>query len=158
MNEYETVFTIPRYGPHILAAALGFAGLFPGIIGVVSFVFTRHRFPKRVFWPVSLIIIGAFSMTFAGIGFRSKHDLLTRYDSRDWTVIEGTVHVLREQPHGGHSPGDLIEIAGRQLEIDYFRSNMLAYKRTIAHGGHLTEGVQARLHLIDGLIVRVDIR
>ena len=103
MNEYETVFTIPRYGPHILAAALGIAGLLPRIIGVASFILTHHRFPKRIFWPVSLIIIGAFAMTFAVTGFRIKSDLLSRYDSEEWTVLEGTVHVLREQPYGDSS-------------------------------------------------------
>jgi hypothetical protein len=158
MNGYETVFTIPRYGPHILAAALGIAGLVPGIAGVVSFILTHRRFPKRIFWPVSLIIIGGFAMTFAVIGFRIKSDLLSRYDSEEWTVLEGTVHVLREQPYGGHAPGDLIEIDGMQIEINKFESNMQAYSQTIAHGGHLTEGAQARVFLLDGLIVRVDVK
>ena len=158
MNEYETVFTIPRYGPHILAAVLAVAGLVPGVIGVASFILTHHRFPKRLFWPVSLIIIAAFATTFAIVGFRIKSDLLSRYDAEEWTVLEGTVHVLREQPYGGHAPGDLIEIDGTKIEINKFESNMQAYSQTIAHGGHLTEGAHARICLLDGLIVRVDVQ
>ncbi|MBI3985829.1 MAG: hypothetical protein HY343_02830 [Lentisphaerae bacterium] len=157
MNEYQTIFQIPRYGPHIFALSIGMAALLPGVPGVVLFFASRRRWPKRVFWPISLIIIGCFALACGLIGFHGKGNLLNRYDAEDWTVIEGTVHVLREQPYGGHAPGDLIEIDGVQVEIDKFRSNMLAYAQTIAHGGHLTEGIRARLFLIDGLIVRVDV-
>lgn len=77
--------------------------------------------------------------------------------NKRYHVIEGIVRVEYEQPESGHAKGDIIKINDRQLEVDHFVMTR-AYKKTIAHGGVLKEGVYARLYVYDGLILRVDVR
>jgi len=72
-------------------------------------------------------------------------------------VTEGTVHVVHMQPAHGHASGDRIIVGDRQFEIDYFRVTP-GYRQTIAHGGALREGVYARLHHYDGVIIKVEVR
>jgi hypothetical protein len=71
-------------------------------------------------------------------------------------IIEGTVEVLYEQPYSGHAPGDRIRIDGQEFQFSYYTA-ALSYSRTIAHGGVLRDGTKARLHYLDGAILKVEI-
>jgi hypothetical protein len=71
-------------------------------------------------------------------------------------IAEGVVRVLRQQPAGGHAAGDRVRLGDREFEVNYYRST-LAYNQTIAHGGALTDGTRARVHYLDGAILKVEI-
>jgi hypothetical protein len=61
-------------------------------------------------------------------------------------IIEGCVQVLRTQPTTGHAPGDLLEINGQRLAVNYFVAGY-GYHATIAHGGALKPDTYARITL-----------
>jgi hypothetical protein len=69
---------------------------------------------------------------------------------------EGVVEVLYRQPEGGHSAGDRIRINKSEFEINYFETTF-AYSQTLAHGGALNTGVQARVHFLGNRILKVEI-
>jgi hypothetical protein len=71
-------------------------------------------------------------------------------------ITEGTVHVLFQQPKGGHTGGDRVRVGEREFEINRF-DHTLAYRQTIAHGGVLVEGAVVRLHHQDGEILKVEV-
>jgi hypothetical protein len=79
------------------------------------------------------------------------------YETGDFEVIEGPVRVLRIQPASGHAPGDLIDIAGRTIEINFFAEIGPGYRQTIARGGVLQDGRRVRLFVHEGKVLRVDI-
>jgi hypothetical protein len=70
--------------------------------------------------------------------------------------VEGTVQVSHSQPYQGHTSGDKITIDGQSFVIDYFYATP-GYKETIAHGGVLRNGVYARIHHCDGVIIKVEV-
>lgn len=72
-------------------------------------------------------------------------------------VTEGTVHVTHMQSEHGHSDGDKIIVGGKQFEINHFAWTP-SYRRTIAYGGALREGVYARLHHYGDTIVKIEVR
>ncbi|MFT5111723.1 MAG: hypothetical protein ACI8P9_001043 [Parasphingorhabdus sp.] len=80
-----------------------------------------------------------------------------KLESQDFEVVEGVVKVLHEQPATGHAKGDVIEIAGKQFEINYF---VMApgYKNTLSNGGVLQDGVYAKLKFSGNTILSVEIK
>src|SRR5438477_78309 len=72
-------------------------------------------------------------------------------------VIEGVISVKHEQPASGHTKGDVITIEGKEFEVNQFLVTP-GYKTTISHGGALKQGVYARLHYHDGIILKAEIK
>ena len=72
-------------------------------------------------------------------------------------IVEGTVHVLCEEPYSGHVDyGDRIRVEDVQFEFSYYQSS-LAYKQTVSHGGSLTDGALVRLHYLGKAILKVEV-
>lgn len=67
------------------------------------------------------------------------------YDSQQYKITEGIVHVLHTQPAGGHDIGDIIRVGDVEFEINAF-AIAFGYTRTLAHGGALTEGTYVRIY------------
>ena len=72
-------------------------------------------------------------------------------------VAEGAVQVSGIQAYHGHNSGDRITVGGQEFEVDYFYATP-GYKQTIAHGGALQQGVYARVHHCNGVIIKVEVR
>lgn len=93
-------------------------------------------------------------------------ELYRIYYEGNYSVVEGNVVVLHEQPSGGHDRGDVIVVDGIEFEFSYF-SETFGYNQTISHGGALTDGRPVRLIYCerpaaigvgtDNLILRVQI-
>jgi hypothetical protein len=83
--------------------------------------------------------------------------LLDVYNNQQYRVAEGIVEVLHTQPWSGHDKGDIIRIGQATLEVNYYVATV-GYKKTIANGGVLKNGVYARVYYTDGTILRVDIK
>ncbi len=165
-GDYTTVFVV--YDGFV--RVFGLMAVFLGI-GIVLFVcavvgIRRLNLPK--WWSRekgtqfgALLLFSVLWMVVAGAGFfvnmYQSFELVAAYRDGTAQVVEGPVHVLREQPASGHAAGDLIEIKGTKLLIDYFTVTP-AYKQTIAYGGALREGTVARVWHYDGKILRVDLR
>lgn len=137
---------------------LGAAFLTIGLVAiVVTFTDRRRRRHERTRlppWAIVAVMLGGLAV---GVTWLKHERVYGAYAAGAAEVIEGTVRVLRQQPAYGHAPGDLIEVGGRRLEVNYF-TTAPGYRTTIAHGGVLTEGAVARLGLCGETIVRVEVR
>jgi len=83
--------------------------------------------------------------------------LVNAYQQKQYEIVEGPVQVLHQQPKTGHSKGDIVEVNGKQFEVNYFLATP-AYHKALAHGGALGVGTYARIYYYDGEILRIDIR
>jgi hypothetical protein len=89
-----------------------------------------------LFWTsmsVSMLTSGASDYTAANE--RYQH-LLNIYNSQQYQIVEGLVHVLHTQPETGHDRGDVVEVGGVEFEVDYFLITF-GYNKTLAYGGVL---------------------
>ena len=89
--------------------------------------------------------------------FGHINGLLDAYRDKRYEVVEGQVHVLHRQPKTGHTKGDIVEVNGKQFEVNYFYATP-AYNKTLARGGVLGDGVYARIYYFNGEILRVEVR
>ncbi|MCL4270648.1 MAG: hypothetical protein KJZ72_13935 [Anaerolineales bacterium] len=88
-----------------------------------------------------------------------------KYNTQQYLVTEGIVHVLHAQNPLGHDQGDIIKVGDVEFEINAYVGGW-NYNKTISHGGALTEGTYARIFYIENpvgnvfkyLILRIDIR
>ncbi len=165
MNQLTTVFEITSGTNGIRADALfrlaiGLVFLVAGILGFILRKQTGGRFPKKLFAPAFMTGWAVFwlFMHFPlwRIGTANIDHLLDIYHHGKSQIAEGIVHVSHEQPATGHAAGDKITVGDQTFEVNYFLVTP-GYKQTISHGGVLREGVFARLHHYDGVILKVEI-
>lgn len=91
--------------------------------------------------------------------------LKNTYNTQQYRVVAGAVHILRTQPASGHAPGDLVRINDTELEVDYY-SITFGYSTSIAHGGVLKEGQDVLVYYtdsatwvpVDRTILRIDMK
>ena len=163
---YTTVFIVYDGFWRVVAMAVPFLAVGIGVLTAAIMWIRRLKIPK--WWnrkeagtPSFLLVWSILFLSGATAGFSVRiwhsHGLLSAYRDGTAQVIEGTVHVLREQPEGGHAEGDLIEIDGTQLVVDRYVMSS-AYRHTIAYGGVLREGTRARVWHYGRKILRVDVR
>ncbi len=84
--------------------------------------------------------------------------LLQIYNSQQYEVAEGNVHVIQRAVVREH--GDIINVGGVEFEIGRysFPYGSYAYRDTITENGVLREGVYARIYYVDEAIIRIDIK
>ena len=170
MNEFTTVFEI-SVGTHSISedtlflVSIGAVVFLTGITGIFFQEQTECIFEKKLATPIYLTVWGVIWLLVFFLAWKiGKFDrdyLLNVYQSGQYQVAEGVVHVTHEQPFDGHSAGDKITVGGHEFEIDYFGPS-LGYDRTISHGGVLREGAVARLcydngNYMNGVILKVEI-
>lgn len=173
-----TAFSFIDKAQRLLTVAKGqeFYNGWASILCIVIFLFLfavavrKRDHSKRQYMFFPLILVFVF-----GNQYRSAHnnlnylstqytELMEVYNSRQYQVVEGAVHILHMQPEGGHDSGDIIQIDGVELEFSCF-SNTLGYNKTIVFGGVLTEGTVARLFyyqpegwpVLDSIILQIDL-
>ena len=165
MNELHTVFDItvapnPIGGDAWLRMAIGIGASLAGMIWLVRAWRTRAGW-RQMSNAVFLIGFGAIwlivTMPLYNVATSETDRLRLVQLSGQSEVTDGAVHVTHMQPLHGHAAGDKIIVGDRQFEINYFMVTP-GYRQTIAHGGALREGVYARLHHYDGVIIKVEVR
>jgi len=156
---YQTVYEIGAVPPRV-GEWVGFL-----LAGVLIIAIGRQVRKRRFGLPfqrvipfvvgTGFVIGGATSLV---VGWYKHHRAYRAYSRGDVAVYEGQVKLLREQPVGGHAPGDLVDVAGRELEVNYFMANEPGYRLTVAHGGVLQDGARVRVAVYEGRILEVDLR
>jgi hypothetical protein len=149
---------------------------------VYTTVYEMSAAPEYAFWHCALFVLlglgalriaprskrprfsrvwGGAALLLGGIGLVA---VSARHVATYWAyrqdraeVVEGTVRVVSRQPHGGHAPGDLVEVGGRRIEVDHFSSGP-GYHQTLAYGGVLVDGARARLLLYHDRILRLEVQ
>lgn len=163
---YTTVFIVYEGFWRVVAfaslfLAIGAVGLGAAIAWIRRLKIPRWWNRKEAAAPAFILVWSIVWLSLAGFGFSinsfRSYRLVIAYKDGTAQVVEGTTHVLREQPESGHAMGDLIEINGIRLVINYFDVTP-TYKQTIAHGGALREGIVARVWYYDGRILRLDVQ
>ena len=163
MTEFVTVFEITRNSNGVFTGAA-----FRLLIGVValigalgSLVRNRQRESSRrdYIGPILILIWSLFWIYLHNFPHQFGHinRLVNAYQEKKYQIIEGPVQILHQQPKTGHSRGDIVEVNGRQFEVNYFLATP-AYNKTLAHSGALAAGTYSRIYYFDGEILRIDIR
>ena len=163
MPEFVTVFEITRnsngvFGDEVFRLLIGVAALIGSLLFLVR-NWRRESSVKDYIGPVFVLIWSLFWLYLHLLPDVFGHItvLLDAYRNKRYQVVEGPVRVLHLQPSSGHTKGDIVEVEGKQFEVNYFYATP-AYNKTLAHGGVLGDGVDARIYYFNGEILRVDIR
>ena len=165
MPALTTVFEITGGTNGIRADAvfrlvIGVVVLIAGVLGLILRKRSGGRFPKKLYGPAFMTGWGVLWLVIHiplwRIGTAGIDNLLSIYRSGTSQVAEGVVHVSHEQPATGHTAGDKITVGDQKFEVDYFLVTP-GYKQTISHAGALREGVFARIHYYDGVILKVEV-
>jgi hypothetical protein len=150
----------------VLPLAAGIIGLvYAGALLIYSLIFKLK--PKHTTYRIA---IGAVLALWVGIGGLTLFNVIDAqqvsncahlqnvYNSKQYRITEGIVHVLHTESAGGHDKGDMIAVGNVKFEVSYYVSTC-AYKQSIAHGGALTEGTDARIYYTDyRTILRIDVK
>jgi hypothetical protein len=165
MKELTTIFEITSGSNGIRADALfrvaiGVVVLIAGIAGLLSRKQTQGQISKKPYvfkfmvgWAVLWLF---FHVPLWRTGTTHINHLLEVYRNGKSQIAEGLVHVSYVQPATGHAGGDKISVGDQKFEVNYFLATP-GYKQTISHGGGLREGIFARLHHYEGVILKVEI-
>jgi len=173
MGDFTTVFLFTNNTKEIYDSVLrDFAGSIIGLVFLIIMLGGVWTTPRKkmsrlsaIALSVGLVAIGVFvGITTINENLDDKNyydqkyqELLNAYNTQQYKVAEGEVHVLYAQPFSGHTKGDIINVGGVELEISYFTMTF-GYNQTIAHNGVLTEGAYARIYYIDDVILRIDLK
>ncbi len=155
---YETVYEIGG-----IPEGVGHGGLFLCLgIGVLALGWRLIKTsPETPFKNWGTVLWGVLAMLGGGVGLvvtlRAQHVAWSAYSRGEVEIVEGKVSVLREQPEEGHAAGDLIEVGGHELEVNYFEAGP-GYHLTIAHDGVLRDGTTVRLLVHHGHILKLDVK
>jgi hypothetical protein len=134
--------------------AIGIAVAYAGATGRFTELIKRKADrPIFVVWCTAWI---CFSSFWVGMNLYKGHRYLTALRDGKCSVVAGIVHVIHQQPYGGHDAGDHIMIGGQDFQYSDYSAS-LSYAQTISHGGALKEGVRARLFCLGGKILEVQV-
>jgi len=159
MNEFTTVFEYTAGSVRTDALYHVFIGALLIIGGILALVFRRQilgeEAPGRSAGGLFAILV------VFGLGWWVVHVNLFAFAvsdiTKDTQVAEGVVHVSGTQAYHGHNAGDQITVGGQPFVVNYFHATP-GYKQTIARGGALRQGVYARVHHCNGVILKVEVR
>ncbi len=166
MNEFTTVFEISSGSNGIRAQALlrfviGVVTLVIGLIGLVRSKKSPSQERRRWKGPAFLIFWAGVWLLVHFPYFVDATARMSRLIEASRTgqckSVDGVVHVTHEQPENGHASGDKITVGNQNFLVDFYKVTP-GYRQTISHGGALREGVHARLHYLDGVILKVEVR
>jgi len=127
------------------------------VVGMIS-LFLAIRYRKiyqrtfLLFWGCTTSVFGVF-LLLLHVSYHLY--IYCNYLVGNYQILEGAVNVLYEQPKNGHAPGDLLEINGENLTLDFYDVSP-GYNITISNGGLLINGRQVKLYVYDGIILRID--
>ncbi len=166
MDDYQLIWQISaehqQFGNGFLFRIYLGAGItILGVIGIGLKLFTNLLPRKATF--------SAYFATLFGLIWTTLHwnvmsaekletdRLAAMLSSQQHETVQGVVKVLHQQPVSGHSQGDIVEIAGKKIEINFYTITP-GYRNTIANGGVLADGVEARVRYVNDVILSVEIK
>ncbi|WP_220720919.1 hypothetical protein [Agarivorans litoreus] len=132
----------------LIFSVLGPAALF--------YAYKNKNYAKRrftMFWGGTVSVTAPIILLYIIINHVSTY---MSFQSKEFEIIRGKVSVLRTQPKEGHAPGDLIKIANKEIEIDYY-VNSPCYHQTISNGGVLKSGKLVALYVSNNCILKVEV-
>jgi len=167
MDDFTTVFIFSENANQLLSGfeerlSIGMAFFIIGLIGlaivlIIFAKFFKNSNSKQVITFIKWFLVLSFSCSilwaipwiglhsFSYFHYKNEYARLQAiYDSHQYQIAEGVVHVLQTQPASGHDEGDILVIGDVQLDVDAYLMTF-GYKTTIAQGGALTEGTYARI-------------
>ena len=163
MPDFVTVFEITRnsngvFGGAVFRLLIGVAALI-GALRVLVRNRRRESSRRDYIGPIFVLVWSLFWIYLHNSPhvFGHINRLVNAYQQKQYEIVEGPVQVLHQQPKTGHSKGDIVEVNGKQFEVNYFLATP-AYHKALAHGGALGVGTYARIYYYDGEILRIDIR
>ena len=145
---YSTIYEMSM----VPAYAFWHCGFFVLLGFGVLCVSLRRDKPGPVLWGAAALLLGGVGLAAVSIRHVGTY---WAYSHKDFDTVEGTVHVISRQRASGHAPGDMIDVNGRTIEVDYFNVDP-GYHTTLAHGGALEEGARVRLAVNNGRILRLE--
>ena len=140
------------------------------LIGFIAFRYIRVpsvfgiklQFAPYIFAAVITVGVSIVGLKVSADDYASRASdcarLQAAYDSQQYRVTEGLVHVLHTWPSDGLPKIDILKIGGVEIKVDHF-VNTCGYVATLNYGGVLKEGIYARVYYADhGAILRIDVK
>jgi hypothetical protein len=190
MDDFKTVFLFTDYASaynigHMSGRSLGlYLSLF-SFLAILFVVFKAFLFPDMTFdKSQSNLIVGRestlliycvliiFGLVWSALSEPDSDyndlylSLVDIYNTQQYEIAEGVVHVLHIQEYLGHDQADIVRIDDVEFEVNfYYRS--FGYTTSISHGGALAEGTYARVFYTlvkysedssENLILRIDVK
>lgn len=158
-DKFQTVFQVSYLGNGVLAQSVLFLaiGLAVAILSVTGRLHLKKKggcaIPFVAPWCVVWISVSSWMVIHT---LRNASTYINALQTGQCQVVEGLVTVVHEQPYSGHDAGDRIRVNDVEFQFSAYDAT-LAYDRTISHGGHLTNGTLARLHHLNGHILKVEV-
>ena len=166
-NDFLTVFVLtenasPAYSRYHIMSLVALSVLVVGIAGLayvgVPLVFKRKtKRASYIIYSAALIFVGVAALNIVnntdGYLVKDCARLQSLYDSQEYRLAEGAVHVLQSD-----RKRDKISVDGTVFDVDYFLETC-GYKASVANGGILAEGVYAKVYYSnDRTILRIDVK
>ena len=182
MNDFTTVFLFTEYFKSLNITAFLILFLVVLVLGLLLFRSSKgllYSTPRDAYsfrsetnlilgimFALIIVTIILFFLLGPLIKQRACAPLQAKYDTQQYKITEGVVHVLHFQPSSGHDDGDIVKIGNVELEVDFFVESC-GYTTTLSHGGVLAEGTYAKVFYdyeatqsepFQYTILRIDIR
>lgn len=155
-EHYLVVYDASQINARDLYGGLVFVAI--GVVASVYLGWRRSHDPSRGTGPfVGAALWLACSTAFVVNTVQTAAGYGRMFRDGTCEIAEGTVTVLREGLRTGHDSGDRIAIDGVEFEFSYFDASRPGYRQIISRGGWLTEGTRARVHHLEGDILKVEV-
>jgi hypothetical protein len=152
---YRTVFTVVDKWP-----AVGVSGLVAPLALLAVALIWVIRWPGRRilrYWLTALLLFaGLGSLVVVIYAFTDYYKCRNVLLSGQAKVVEGRVERFVPMPYGGHD-FEQFSVGGVSFAYSDF---VLAcgFRNTSSHGGPIREGIDVRIHYVDGDILKLEIR
>lgn len=148
---FDTVFDVAASG----LPSLGLAAFGAGLGAVVTIALYLARRPG---WYFGILFSLGFVVLIGTAAWLPYLELRDAVAAGRCAWVKGEVRDYVAEPYTGHSSHqEQFTVAGRRFQFSNFQLGA-GFQRTVAYGGVHLAGRTVRLCLIDGLIVRVDVR
>jgi hypothetical protein len=157
---YETIFDISREGLSHLLLAHWMVLTIPWIFVYSSMIWVLDRGNIRIKISmglryvllvlfVSLAVFGIYMTTSDYLDFRNA------LDENKCSVVTGVVTNFDPMPWGGHKEESFL-VNGLKFSYSNFEPSV-GFNNSASHGGPIRDGLNVRIHYLDGKILRLEL-
>jgi len=156
--DYATVYSIASQPTDW--SALQFVLLGPVLMVVaLALVFLKRRFqweqPKLLFMIFMFFLGLIWTLSAEFLPASSKAHALQAYQSKDYSVVEGTVRDFDPMPYEGHKD-ECFSVQDQRFCYSDFELGA-GFHQSASHGGPIRSGLPVRIAYKDGTILRLDV-